>query len=93
MEKFVHNKCVMCPYSVGSVWHAPVAPEGVFCGRRFRWRCGSEVGFDERDGDSIGRGEVPILVLEMMSDALLCFPNLGMTCFRFYKEDGRWLPP
>ena len=82
MEKFVHNKCVMCPYSVGSVWHAPVAPEGVFCGRRFRWRCGSEVGFDERDGDSIGREEVPILALQIKADG---FTLQSTYIFRFQR--------
>ena len=59
------------PYSVGSVWRAPVVPEEAFCGRRFRWRCGSEVGFDGRDGDSIEREEVPILALKLSQVPLM----------------------
>ena len=52
-------------YSAGSVWHAPVAQEGVFCGRRFRWRCGSEVGLDERDDDPAVKEDALSLVLKI----------------------------
>ena len=52
-------------YSAGSVWHAPVAQEGVFCGRRFRWHCGSEVGLDERDDDPAVKEEVLNFVLKI----------------------------
>ena len=52
-------------YSAGSVWHAPVAQEGVFCGRRFRWHCGSEVGLDERDDDPAVKEDALSLVLKI----------------------------
>ena len=60
-----HTRDLRGSYSAGSVWHAPVAQEGVFCGRRFRWRYGSEVGLDEHDDDPNGKEEVLNFVLKI----------------------------